>query len=251
MNAVEIINLSHSYETYSFLHGKKSNLVLDGININIKKGAKLGLMGLSGSGKSTIASIVMGLIKPTCGKIKFFEKDLELGTLKQRRDFYKIAQIVFQDPVGSTNPNFRVYDVLNEPLSYLSKLSKTQKDELINNTCNLLHIKSEYLYKKALSLSGGELGRVCLARALILKPKFLILDESLSSFDLLLQSQIIEFLNSLKDDMTFLFITHDFRLARSFCDEIILLDKGKIIEKIDRNDEFKSELGINLKSSIL
>lgn len=241
---VSVKNLTHKYDKFSFLNGSSYECVLNDINLEIKKGQALGLMGLSGSGKSTLANIIMGLIKPTKGEIKFDGKCLNLGTLSQRREFYKNAQMVFQDPVGSTNPAFSVREVINEPLKYLGEKNA---NALIEEVCDTLQIKKQYLDKKALSLSGGELGRVALARAIIIKPKFLILDEALSSFDLVLQDDIIKFLNTLKGQMSFLFVTHDLRLARAFCDEIVLMDKGVIIEKIAQNEKFNSEFGKKLE----
>ncbi|CAD7288137.1 Nickel import ATP-binding protein NikE [Campylobacter majalis] len=250
MNALEISNLTFGYESYSFLRGSRYEKVLDDVNFEIKIGQKMGLMGLSGCGKSTLASIIMGLNTPQSGKIKFYNKTHKLDTLSKRREFYKMAQIVFQDPISAINPSFSVKQVLSEPLNHLSKLNERQKDEQIMQICEKTHIKHEYLNKPALSLSGGELGRVNLARALIIKPKFLILDESLSAFDLPLQAEILKLLDSL-EGMSYLFITHDFRLARAFCDEIMLMQKGKIIEKIGKNQDFSSELGVSLKNAIL
>lgn len=250
MNIIEVKNLTCEFSKRSFL-GSQNECVLNGINLSVKTGKALALMGISGSGKSTLANTIMGLNRQTSGDVLFNGKILDLSTLKKRREFYKKAQIVFQDPLGSTNPAFSVFDVINEPLLHLSDLDKNGRLERVKKMCKNLQINENFLNKRAISLSGGELGRVCLARALAIEPKFLILDEALSSFDLVLQDKIIKFLNSLKGQISILFITHDLRLARAICDEIVLLQNGDLVEIINSNDEFKSELGLALESAVL
>lgn len=251
MNIIEVRDLTCEFKKSSFLGKSQNECVLNSINFSIKSGKALALMGISGSGKSTLANTIMGLNRQKSGNVLFNGKNLDLSTLKKRREFYKNAQMVFQDPISSTNPSFSVFDVINEPLLYLSNLDKISRLERVKKVCQNLQISENFLHKRAVDLSGGELGRVCLARALAIMPKFVILDEALSSFDLVLQDKIIKFLNSLKGQISFLFITHDLRLARAFCDEIALLERGKMVEIISVNERFKSELGRALENAVL
>ncbi|QCD44394.1 ATP-binding cassette domain-containing protein [Campylobacter mucosalis] len=245
---LELDKISHYYHaSYLFKHTHEP--VLDEINLDIKKGKCTALMGRSGSGKSTLAHIIMGLLKPSKGEIKFDGSPLLLDTLSQRRKFYSQAQLVFQDPISAVNPRFSTKEVLCEPLKHLFNLKKDEINARVEQICEVLYIKKSHLEQRALSLSGGELGRVCLARAMIVKPKLLILDESLSGFDLALSLDILNFLKTLKGKMSFIFITHDLRLARNFADEIVLLENGKIVEKTDC--ELKSEFGQKLQSAVL
>ncbi|WP_199766041.1 ABC transporter ATP-binding protein [Helicobacter salomonis] len=251
MLALKVSELHHDYEVFSFFGNKGSFSVLKDISFNLEQGRALGLMGLSGSGKSTLANILMGFIKPTSAHIEFFGQAVKMATLPQRREFYKQAQMVFQDPISCVNPSLNVYEVLAEPLVNLLHVKGAELTKRIQRACEMFHISQKYLQKRAILLSGGELGRVCLARACVIAPKFLILDESLSSFDLVLQHQIITLLKELKKDISFLFITHDLRLAKAFCDDIILLDKGKIAERILPTQSFKSPLGQDLTQAVL
>ncbi|MFC3847068.1 ATP-binding cassette domain-containing protein [Helicobacter baculiformis] len=249
--ALKITNLHHQYEIFSLFGGRGNFSVLKDICLSVQEGNALGLMGLSGSGKSTLANIVMGFIRATSGSIEFFGQPVVMSSLRQRRAFYQKVQMVFQDPIGCINPTLSVFEVLAEPLTCLLKLKGVELEKRVKQACDMFYIPQKYLHKRAILLSGGELGRVCLARACAIYPKFLILDESLSSFDLVLQHQIIALLKELKGQISFLFITHDLRLAKTFCDEIILLDKGRIVEKILPNQSFRSQLGRALTQAVL
>ncbi|WP_205588347.1 ATP-binding cassette domain-containing protein [Helicobacter vulpis] len=251
MLALKVSELNHNYEVFSFFGNKGYFSVLKDISFSLEQGRALGLMGLSGSGKSTLANILMGFIQPTHAYIEFFGQRARMGTLTERRAFYKQAQMVFQDPVSCVNPSLSVYEVLAEPLVHLLHIKGAELTERIQQACEMFQIAKKYLHKRAILLSGGELGRVCLARACAIAPKFLILDESLSSFDLVLQHQIITLLKELKKEISFLFITHDLRLAKAFCDNIILLDKGKIVERILPTQSFTSPLGKELAQAVL
>lgn len=248
MKILTLKNVSfHHHANYIFKHEHES--VLKDINYELESGKCTALMGRSGSGKSTLAQIIMGLLKPSHGEVLFNEKPLNLATLKARREFYSQVQMIFQDPISAVNPNFSVKQVLLEPLKHLLNLEPSKQDERIEKICEQLYIKKEYLNKRAINLSGGELGRVCLARAIIIKPKLLILDESLSGFDLGLSVEILKFLNSLKGKMSFIFITHDLRLTKNFADEVILLENGRIVEKTTQ--KFTSEFGKALQNAML
>lgn len=248
--ALNVRDLNFSYKIFSlFKNSQKS--VLSGVNFVLESGKALGVLGVSGSGKSTLAQILMQIYAPHSAEITFFGKKLCAKNLASRREIYRQMQIVFQDPLSSVNPRNSVFECIKEPLDYLFKFDKTQLENRVKEALNFVGLSEDFLSKLALNLSGGQIQRVLIARALAVRPKVLILDESLSSLDTILQVKFIELLKRLKSHLTLIFITHDIRLARILCDEIVLLDSGKIAEIIKPNSKMQSQIGRNLENSIL
>ncbi|MGP1527962.1 MAG: ABC transporter ATP-binding protein [Campylobacter sp.] len=248
--ALNVRDLNFSYKIFSlFKNSQKS--VLSGVNFALESGKALGVLGVSGSGKSTLAQILMQIYAPHSAEITFFGKKLCAKNLASRREIYRQMQIVFQDPLSSVNPRNSVFECIKEPLDYLFKFDKTQLENRVKEALNFVGLSEDFLSKIALNLSGGQIQRVLIARALAVRPKVLILDESLSSLDTILQVKFIELLKCLKSHLTLIFITHDIRLARILCDEIVLLDSGKIAEIIKPNSKMQSQIGRNLENSIL
>ncbi|MGP1505947.1 MAG: ABC transporter ATP-binding protein [Campylobacter sp.] len=248
--ALNVRDLNFSYKIFSlFKNSQKS--VLSGVNFALESGKALGVLGVSGSGKSTLAQILMQIYTPNSAQITFFGKKLCAKNLASRREIYRQMQIVFQDPLSSVNPRNSVFECIKEPLDYLFKFDKTQLENRVKEALNFVGLSEDFLSKLALNLSGGQIQRVLIARALAVRPKVLILDESLSSLDTILQVKFIELLKRLKSHLTLIFITHDIRLARILCDEIVLLDSGKIAEIIKPNSKMQSQIGRNLENSIL
>lgn len=248
--ALNVRDLNFSYKIFSLFKNSQKP-VLSGVNFALESGKALGVLGVSGSGKSTLAQILMQIYAPHSAEITFFGKKLCAKNLVSRREIYRQMQIVFQDPLSSVNPRNSVFECIKEPLDYLFKFDKTQLENRVKEALNFVGLSEDFLSKLALNLSGGQIQRVLIARALAVRPKVLILDESLSSLDTILQVKFIELLKRLKSHLTLIFITHDIRLARILCDEIVLLDNGKIAEIIKPNSKMKSQIGRNLENSIL
>lgn len=248
--ALNVHNLNFSYKIFSLFKNSQKP-VLSGVNFALESGKALGVLGVCGSGKSTLAQILMQIYTPHSAEITFFGKKLCAKNLASRREIYRQMQIVFQDPLSSVNPRNSVFECIKEPLDYLFKFDKTQLENRVKEVLNFVGLSEDFLSKLALNLSGGQIQRVLIARALAVRPKVLILDESLSSLDTILQVKFIELLKRLKSHLTLIFITHDIRLARILCDEIVLLDGGKIAEIIKPNSKMKSQIGRNLENSIL
>lgn len=248
--ALNVHDLNFSYKIFSLFKNSQKP-VLSGVNFALESGKALGVLGVSGSGKSTLAQILMQIYAPHSAQITFFGKKLCAKNLASRREIYRQMQIVFQDPLSSVNPQNSVFECIKEPLDYLFKFNKTQRENRVKEALNFVGLSEDFLSKLALNLSGGQIQRVLIARALAVRPKVLILDESLSSLDTILQVKFIELLKRLKSQLTLIFITHDIRLARILCDEIVLLDGGKIAEIIKPNSKMKSQIGRNLENSIL
>ena len=224
MKAVELINITKKY-------GKQE--VLNSFSLDVDKGKCLAIMGESGSGKSTIAKIIIGLEKQNSGEVKIFTKDTEF---------------LFQDSYNALNPSMTVEDLIYEPLQFLPNIDKSKKKKIVLELLEQVELSSELLTRKRDELSGGQLQRVCLARALSTKPKIMIFDESLSGLDPLVQDKILDLLYKIQKQyqLTYIFISHDFRLCYFLADRIILIDKGKIIEDFKELDEKiipKTEIG--------
>ena len=234
MKAVELINITKKY-------GKQE--VLNSFSLDIEKGKCLAIMGESGSGKSTIAKIIIGLEKQNSGTVKIFGKERDIKTT------FKDIEFLFQDSYNALNPSMIVEDLIYEPLQFLvNTTDKSQKKEIVLELLEQVELSSELLTRKRDELSGGQLQRVCLARALSTKPQIMIFDESLSGLDPLVQDKILDLLYKIQKQyqLTYIFISHDFRLCYFLADRIILIDKGKIVEdfkELDKEITPKTEIG--------
>ena len=224
MKAVELINITKKY-------GEQE--VLNSFSLDIEKGKCLAIMGESGSGKSTIAKIIIGLEKQNSGTVKIFTKDIEF---------------LFQDSYNALNPRISVEDLIYEPLQFLPNIDVKKKKEIVLELLEQVELSSELLTRKRDELSGGQLQRVCLARALSTKPQIMIFDESLSGLDPLVQDKILDLLYKIQKQyqLAYIFISHDFRLCYFLADRIILIDSGNIIEdfkELDKKIIPKTEIG--------
>ncbi len=236
MNIVRVENLSFSY---------KDNKVLDEISFNIREGENFGLVGDSGSGKSTIALILLKLLKNYKGKIYFNDKDiLTIKNKKGLKDFYKDVQIVFQDPYSSLDSKKRIGYLIEEPLLIHNKMSKKDRSAKVDEIMELVGLDIKYKNNFPHQLSGGLRQRLAIAIALVLNPKFVVLDECVSALDISIQAGILNLLNELKQklNLTFLFISHDLNVVGYICDTIAVLNKGKIIEIQDTENLFKNPI---------
>lgn len=215
--------------------------VLDHVTLKIHHGECVGVMGKSGSGKSTLARMVIGLEHPDSGKIYYDGKTVNSLNRKERQELRKKVQIVFQNAFGAVNPYFTVKEVLLEPLEIMEKRAYTdsEKMELMKKIMKMVGLEHIDFGQKARSLSGGQLQRLCIARALIVTPDVIIFDESLSGLDYLVQKQILRLLGKLKDQLglTYIFIVHDFLLAYYLCNRVVILNSGKIEEILDITNE--------------
>ena len=224
MKAVELINVTKKY-------GRQE--VLQSFSLDIDKGTCLAIMGESGSGKSTIAKIIIGLEKQNSGEIKIFEKERDIKNSSKNIEF------LFQDSYNALNPRMTVEDLIYEPLQFSTNSNDNNKREIVLDLLNQVELSSELLTRKRDELSGGQLQRVCLARALSTKPEIMIFDESLSGLDPLVQDKILDLLYKIQKQyqLTYIFISHDFRLCYFLADRVILIDKGKIIEDFKELDK--------------
>ena len=233
MKAVELINITKKY-------GEQE--VLNSFSLDIEKGKCLAIMGESGSGKSTIAKIIIGLEKQNSGTVKIFGKERDIKIT------FKDIEFLFRDSYNALNPRMSVEDLIYEPLQFLPNIDVKKKKEIVLELLEQVELSSELLTRKRDELSGGQLQRVCLARALSTKPQIMIFDESLSGLDPLVQDKILDLLYKIQKQyqLTYIFISHDFRLCYFLADRIILIDSGNIIEdfkELDKKIIPKTEIG--------
>ena len=240
-------------ENVSKYYDKKA--ILSKINLSVSQNECLGIMGESGSGKSTLAKLLVGLESFDEGNIIFNEISYENINKKQLSLIHRKIQLVFQNAFSAVNPKYTVEDVLTEPLKihYKKELSYEKMKKRAENFLEKVGLDSEFMSQKAIQLSGGQLQRVCIARALILEPEIIIFDESVSGLDPIIQEQILELLGSLKETMnlTYIFVSHDFEACYYLCDKIAIIENGEIadiIENLDspiivKNERIKRILG--------
>ncbi|ABV63746.1 MULTISPECIES: ABC transporter ATP-binding protein [Bacillus] len=205
---------------------------ISNVSFEIEKGQCAGLVGESGSGKSTLARILLGLEKIDHGKVQIDGKSADTWRKMNRGKM----GVVFQDYRSSVHPSFTVKEIVAEPMRLLKQ--EKNVDQKILSLLEQVRLPSSLLNQYAHQLSGGQLQRVCIARAISTHPSILILDEVLSSLDVSVQVQILELLETLKQelDMTILMITHDIEAAVYLCDRLLFLHEGSIVEECNKNE---------------
>lgn len=225
---LEIKNLTKTYKLKKGL--KSSNLtVLKDIDFFLSKGENLGIIGESGSGKSTLARIIAGLEQPDKGEI--FWEGQKLSFPRKPNPFH--IQMVFQDPFASLNPKQKIKTILQEPLIINTSLNKKQRLTKIVSWLEALNLSSSVLERYPHQFSGGQRQRIALARAFLLEPKLIILDEPVSALDVSVQAQILSLLKKLQKEkqLSYFFISHDLAVVRYLCEDILVIFKGLLVEK--------------------
>ncbi len=236
---LEAINLSKAYSVGPL--GREKFYAVDNVSFEIKEKTVVSLIGESGSGKTTIGKLILRLAKPTSGKILFNE--LDISTLKDLREYYRHIQGVFQDPFSSYNPIFkvdRVFDMVREEF-YPSESVNIWKDRVTGVIESIGLNPKEVLGKFPHQLSGGQLQRLLIARALLMETKFLVADEIISMLDASTRIDILNILIKLKEQgLSVLFITHDLSLGYYISDKTIILYRGSIMEYGDTERIFNN-----------
>ena len=233
---LKVLNIKKSYTQKKFLK-KSVKIVLNDVSLSLEQGKCLGIIGESGSGKSTLGRIITGIEKADSGVVEFEGKNIHQ---KENRNMKNDISVVFQNYVSSVNPRFSVAQIIAEPLIISSqvnrsKIDKNKIDEEVKKMIKIVGLSEEFLERFPHELSGGQLQRVCIARAIVTKPKFILLDEAVSSLDVSTQVEILDLLQKLKKEynLSYIFITHDLLTITYICDSVIFFKDGKIEEKID------------------
>lgn len=211
---------------------------VDGVSFSIAEGEALGLVGESGCGKSTVAKVILRLLRPTSGRVVFMGRDITGLGRREMRPIRRNMQIVFQDPFASLNPGMRVGDIVAEPL--LVHEGRRPEPARIEELLGLVGLDPGDLKKYPHEFSGGQRQRISIARALALRPKLLVLDEPVSALDMSIQAQIINLLIELKNELglAYLFIAHDLSVVRHVCEKVAVMYMGRIVEWGLRDEVF-------------
>jgi peptide/nickel transport system ATP-binding protein len=215
------------------LPGRRTLRALDDISVTLRQGESLGIVGESGSGKSTLARVIMGLVKPNRGDVRLDGHSILQKSGRLDLSVCRKVQMIFQNPYDSLNPRYSVYETIAEPIRRHELVPATKLDERVAELMGLVELDSLLASRKPAQLSGGQCQRVGIARALAMDPELLIADEITSALDVTIQAQIIELLNRLREKrgLSVMFISHDLALVRSFCDQVVVFQSGKIVEQ--------------------
>lgn len=255
---LEVNNVCVSFrsERQEKIFGTARNQVLFDVSLKVSQGTCLGILGESGSGKSTLGRVICGLLKPDTGKVKIQDVSV-YASRNGRKNLQKRLSVVFQDYTTSANPRFRVKEIIAEGLAARERNQKIRLNRLeeINRLLELIGLNSSYANRYPHELSGGQLQRVCIARAVACQPEIILFDEAISSLDAHTQIQIMDLLHDLKEKLglTYIFITHDLTSVTYLCDDVLFLYHGRITEHIpvSRIAETKDDYARKLLASII
>ena len=216
-----------------FPAGKKQVVkAVDGINLKIRKGETVGLVGESGCGKTTCGRTIIKLYEPTKGKILFEGKYVSKLHGKSLLSFKRDVQVIFQDPYASLDPRMTIGEIISEGMHVHLKISQKEMDERVADLLNKVGLNAEYANRFAHELSGGQRQRVGIARALAVEPKFIMCDEPISALDVSIQAQVVNLLIKLQKEMglTYLFISHDLSMVKHISDRVGVMYLGSFVE---------------------
>src|SRR5712664_2669533 len=230
---LRVEKLVKCYERQNVFGSREKLLALDGVSFVIAQETTLAVVGESGSGKSTLGFCIACLEIPTSGSIWFEGRDIVALTEDERRQVRPRIQLIFQDPSNSLNPRWSVEEILLEPLTLQGKLKREEMKQRAAYLMAQVGLSPDMFQRLPAQLSGGQRQRLAIARALALEPKLLILDEALSALDCSVQAQVANLLMELQRTlgMTYLFITHDLAMAAHLADEIVVMNRGRVVEK--------------------
>ena len=227
-------------------------LAVDGVDMVIEKGKTYGLIGESGSGKSTIGKAIIGLEKITSGEVIFEDKKLTKRMVRKDKEFTRDVQMIFQDNMASLDPKKRVIDIIAEPLRNFEKMTATEERKRVLELLDIVGMPEDALYKYSFEFSGGQRQRIGVARAISLNPKLIIADEPVSALDLSVQAQVLNFMKKIQKDMglSYLFISHDLGVVKHMCDYINIMYRGRLVERGTKEDIYKDPQHIYTKRLI-
>jgi ABC-type glutathione transport system ATPase component len=229
-NLTKVFDLSES--AFGVGGATKQVRAVNDVSLDIHEGETLGLVGESGSGKSTLGRLILRLIEPTSGTIRFNGRDLSTAGASDLRRLRRDMQIIFQDPFGSLDPRFRVEDVIAEPLIIHENLPPAARRMRVSELLRAVGLDESALLRYPHEFSGGQRQRIGIARALALRPKFIVADEPVSALDVSVGAQIVNLLRDLQRELglTYLFISHSMPLVRYLATRIAIMYRGQIVE---------------------
>ena len=230
---LRVENLTKKFKKKNLFSSDSDEVIAaNNVNFSVNRGEILAIAGQSGSGKSTIAKLILRAIEPDSGKIFFNEE--EINNSERLKKFRMKCQMVYQDPYDSINPRMTIADIINEPLEIHNIGTKKERKQKVIDTLRMVKLEpaEEISKKHPHMLSGGQRQRVVIARAIVVKPDIIIADEPVSMLDVSIRAEVLELMKEiqLKDDISMIYITHDLATAKHFADNIIILNSGRIME---------------------
>ncbi|WP_264453759.1 ATP-binding cassette domain-containing protein [Paenibacillus polymyxa] len=245
MALLELSGVTHTYDSANNSWWKSKQklqgAVVKDISMTLEAGQCIGLLGGSGAGKSTLGKIMLGLQRPQRGSVLVDGKDMYACDNRTKKQLRNHVQAVFQDCYSSVNPKMTAAQIIGEPLDNFERLTNGEKDYRIGEALDIVGLPASAMNKLPRQFSGGQLQRINIARAMISRPSFIVLDEAVSSLDIANQVHIIDVLRDLKKqrDMSYVFITHNLKAAFALCDRWTVLDQGSLCGSFSTIAEMK------------
>lgn len=246
---VENLRVHYPVRSGFFNHVTDYVHAVDGVSFTIQRGQSYGVIGESGSGKSTIGQALVGLVEATSGTITYRGKDVTDKRVRKKLKYNKDVQMIFQDSLSSLNPKKKVIDIIGEPLRNFENLSRKDLKQRVLELLQTVGLDEESMYKYPHQFSGGQRQRIGVARAVATKPKLIIADEPVSALDLSVQAQVLNYMKAIqqKYGVAFLFISHDLGVVHHMCDNLAIMHRGRFVEVGTREDIYQDPLHIYTK----
>ena len=237
---LEVRNVKTYYPSRTGLINQKTEWVkaVDDVSFSIRRGETFGLVGESGCGKSSLGRSIMRLEKPQAGAVLFEGEDILAASEGRLKALRPNMQVIFQDPHGSLDPRMNIRQIISEGLVIQGKMSRIERDERVEHLVDVVGLRKEHLDRYSHEFSGGQRQRIGIARALALRPKFVLADEPVSALDVSVQSQVLNLMSDLQQEfgLTYLFIAHDLSVVEYFSDRVGVMYLGKLVEVASAED---------------